>query len=480
MDNLNRVKNPEMLGKEKTSGTALLPILFFILVYVGTGIIMTIKGVEDPFYQISPVTAIALGVIFAFIIIKGRYNDKFDSFIAGCGGKDMVMMLNIFLCTGAFSTVSSAMGGVDSVVNLALSFVPHQLLIAGVFVISCFISMGTGTSLGTIGALSAIAVDLADKAQLSMPMMLGALVSGSLFGDNLSMISDTTIAATRTQNCELRDKFRMNFLIALPAAVLSIILYSIFGLGDAGTVDLGELEYGVVKTLPYIIVLVLALVGRDVYKVLMLGTAISGIIGMCYGDLTLIGALQNVYDGFAGMLEVFLCSFLMGGLAQMISDAGGVNWLLQKLLKRVHGKRSAEATTFALSFLTNCAIANNTVSIIVAGPTIKKIADKYQLDPRRVASLLDISCCVSDGVIPHGTQIIMAGGMAVSMGFSLSPIEIIPFLWYLELLAVFAIISIFVPYANRLIRKDPWNFELDMAQRKVDAMKAEEAKSTER
>lgn len=474
MENLNNTRSTKILGGEKVSGVALLPILFFILVYVGTGIIMTVKGVEDPFYQISPVTAIALGVIFAFIFIRGKYSDKFDSFLKGCGDKDMVMMLNIFLCTGAFSTVSKAMGGVDSVVNLTLTFIPHEFLIAGIFLIACFVSIGTGTSLGTIGATSAIAIELADKADLSMAMMLGALVSGALFGDNLSMISDTTIAATRTQNCELKDKFRMNFLIALPAAVLAIVLYSVFGMGDAGAVDLGELPYSVVKTVPYVVVLVLALIGMDVYKVLVLGTALSGIIGMFYGDLTLIGVLQNVYDGFAGMLEVFLCSFLMGGLAQLIADGGGINWLLRKLLKRIHGKKSAEATAFGLSFLTNCAIANNTVSIIVAGPTIKKIADQYELDPRRVASLLDISCCVSDGIIPHGTQIIMAGGMAVSMGFSMSPIEIIPFLWYLELLAVFAIASIFIPYANRLIKKDPWNFEYDMPQSKVDALKKAE------
>lgn len=455
------------LEQKRVSGTAVLPILLFVVIYVGVGIYMVIRGVEDPFYQISPVVAIGIGIVFAFFLIKRDFNAQFDSLMMGFGDKNLVMMLAIFLLAGAFSTVSKAMGGVDSVVNLSLSIIPSQFLTVGIFLISCFVSMGTGTSLGTIGALAPITISLAEKAEINFPLILGAMVCGTLFGDNLSVISDTTIAATRTQNCEMRDKFRVNLLIALPAAIVAVILYAVFGSGNAASIDLGDLDYNVVKVLPYLIILALALAGMNVYKVLLLGTVLSGAIGIAYGDMSPIGALQNVYEGFEGMTEVFLCSFLMCGLVKMISDGGGINWILQKCVKFIRGRKSAEFAVAMLAFLTNCAIANNTVSIIITGPVVKKLGSEYRIDPRKSASLIDIFCCISDGLVPHSTQLIMTGGFAAAMGLAVSPLDILPYLWYLVLLGVFGVISIFVPYADHLIKKDHWNFKSDLPESKL-------------
>lgn len=464
------MKDNDMIIKveeENVSGIAMLPILLFVVVYVGVGIYMVMRGVEDPFYQISPVIAIGLGIIFAFFLIRRSFDAQFDSLMEGFGDKNLVMMLAIFLLAGAFSTVSKSMGGVDSVVNLSLSVIPPQFLTAGIYLISCFISMGTGTSLGTIGALAPITISLAEKADINLPLILGAMICGTLFGDNLSVISDTTIAATRTQNVEMRDKFRVNLLIALPPAVITLILFAVFGYGNAEAISLGELDYSVVKVLPYILILVLALAGMNVYKVLLLGTVVSGAIGIAYGDLTPIGVLQNTYDGFTGMTEVFLCSFLMCGLVKMIADGGGINWVLKKCVTFIRGKKTAEFAIAMLAFITNCAIANNTVSIIITGPVVKKLGAEYKVDPRKSASLIDIFCCISDGLVPHSTQLIMTGGFAAAMGFAVSPLDILPYLWYLILLGVFGVISVFLPYSDHLIKKDPWNFEYDVPESKL-------------
>ncbi|MDR7869546.1 MAG: Na+/H+ antiporter NhaC family protein [Tissierellaceae bacterium] len=453
------------LNKDKGNGLALLPFLIFIVVYMGTGLILQSQGVEMAFYQLPAPIAAMVAIIFAFITFKGSMDEKFDSFIKGCGDENIIIMCIIYILAGAFSTISGAMGGVDSTVNFALSIIPPQFITAGIFIIACFISVSTGTSVGTIVAVGPIAVGLADKAGLDLALVVASLIGGSMFGDNMSVISDTTIAATRTQNCEMRDKFRMNIMMAAPAALLTVILLLIFG-KPVNIVEAETYSYNIVKMLPYILVLVTALLGVNVFVVLTSGILASGIIGIVYGDFGLLQLGQLTYEGFIGMFEIFILSILIGGLANMVNKAGGIQWLLTKVRSMIKGRKSAEIGIAALVSLTDAATANNTVAIIIDGPIAKEISTEYKVDPRRSASLLDSFSCIMQGLIPYGAQILMAIGLTNG---ALSPIDVIPLLWYQLLLAVLAIVSIFVPFTDGMIKKDPWNYEHDMPESKVAA-----------
>lgn len=451
------------LNKQKGNGFALLPFIIFIAVYMGTGLILQFQGVEMAFYQLPAPIAALVAIIFAFAMFKGTMDEKFDSFIKGCGDENIIIMCIIYILAGAFSGVSGAMGGVDSTVNFALSIIPPQFITAGIFVIACFISISTGTSVGTIVAVGPIAVGLADRAGLSLALVIAALIGGSMFGDNMSVISDTTIAATRTQNCEMRDKFKMNILMAAPAAVLTVILLLIFG-KPVNVVAAEEYSYNIIKMLPYILVLATALMGVNVFVVLTSGILSSGIIGIAYADFGLLQFGQEIYNGFIGMFEIFILSILIGGLANMVNKAGGIDWLLTKIRSMIKGRKSAEIGIAALVALTDAATANNTVAIIIDGPIAKEISTEYKVDPRRSASLLDSFSCIMQGLIPYGAQVLMAIGLTNG---ALSPIDVIPLLWYQLLLAGFAIVSIFVPFTDGMIKKDPWNWEHDKPMSKV-------------
>ncbi|WFA08607.1 Na+/H+ antiporter NhaC family protein [Tissierella sp. Yu-01] len=455
MENLNK----------KSSGKALVPFLIFIIVYMGTGLVLQAQGVEMAFYQLPAPVAALVAIIFAFIVFKGSIDEKFNTFIKGCGDENIIIMCIIYILAGAFSTVSGAMGAVGSTVNFALSLIPAQFITPGIFIISCFISLSTGTSVGTIVAVGPIAVGLAEKGGLSMPLVIAALVGGAMFGDNLSVISDTTISATRTQNVEMRDKFRLNILMALPAAVLTVILLIIFG-KPIEAVGYGDISFNIVKMLPYILVLVTALMGVNVFVVLTAGILSSGIIGMLFGDFTLLVLGQQIYNGFTGMFEIFLLSILIGGLAKMVADEGGIQWLLNKIRGMITGRKSAEIGIAALVSLTDVATANNTVAIIIDGPIAKEICNEYKVDPRRSASLLDSFSCVMQGLIPYGAQMLIAVGFTNGV---VSPFQVMPLLWYQFLLGLFAIVSIYIPFTDGVIRKDPWNFEHDMPESKVSA-----------
>ena len=282
------------------------------------------------FYQLPAPIAAMVAIIFAFIMFKGTMDEKFDTFVRGAGDENIIIMCIIFILAGAFSTVSGAMGGVESTVNFALSIIPPQYITAGIFIISCFISLATGTSVGTVVAVGPIAVGLAESAGLNYPLVIASLLGGAMFGDNLSVISDTTIAATRTQNCDMRDKFRMNFKMALPAALLTVVLLLIFG-KPVNVVEAREYSYNIIKILPYILVLVTALVGVNVFVVLTIGILTSGIIGMLFGDFGLLQFGQEVYNGFTGMFEIFLLSMLIGGLSAMVNKEGGIQWIIVKV-----------------------------------------------------------------------------------------------------------------------------------------------------
>ena len=446
--------------KIKPSGKALIPFAVFIFLYLGVGIILEASGTEMAFYQLPAPVAIIVGVVVAFIIFKGSIEEKFSQFAKGCGNENILIMCFIYLFAGAFATVAKSMGGVDSTVNLGLSFIPAQYITAGLFVISAFISVATGTSMGTISTVAPIAIATAEKAGLNMTLIVAAIIGGAMFGDNLSVISDTTIAATRTQNCELKDKFKVNFYIALPAAVLTFVLLIVFGKPET-IVPIQKLDYNLVKVIPYILVLGLAISGFNVFLTLGVGTVVAGIVGIAYGDLTPLTFAQNIYAGFTGMNEIFLLSMFTGGLAHMVTQHGGLQWILEKIQSVVKSEKSAQIGISAIAAAADMAVANNTVAIIITGPIAKELSKKYKVDPRKSASLLDIWTCIFQGFIPYGAQILLAGSLTAG---AVSPLALFPFLWYQQLLAVFTLISMFIPYADGLIKKKPWNWELDKAE----------------
>ena len=454
----------------KGNGWALLPFLIFVAIYLGAGMILQHQGVEMAFYQFPSVTAMFIALLVAFCMTKGSINDRFRIFAKGAANEDVLTMLMIYLLAGAFSTVAAAMGGRDATVNLGLSLIPVQFLAAGMFVISAFMGTATGTSMGTIGAIVPIAVGIAEKSGVSVPLMLGACVGGAMFGDNLSMISDTTIASTRSQGCEMRDKFRVNFMIALPAAVLTIIVLLVVGRPDVVT-NMDALEYSIVKVIPYLLVLLLALLGMNVFLVLTIGIFSAGIIGMATGSLTLFDFAQNIYNGFTGMNEVFFLTLFCGGMSQLITHNGGITWLINKLRGIMKGNKSAQVGIAALVSLSDCATANNTVAIVLSGPMAKDISRAYKVDPRRTASLLDVFSCVFQGIIPYGAQLLLAASLTTGLGIEMNPTGIIPNLWYCWVLAAVAILSIFIPFADSVCRSDPWNWEHDCPESAVTAKK---------
>lgn len=467
---------------KKGNGLALIPFLVFVVIYLGAGLVLQSQGVEMAFYQFPSVTAMFIALLVAFAMTKGGINERFKIFAKGAANEDVLTMLMIYLLAGAFSGVAAAMGGRDATVNMGLSLIPVQFLAAGVFIISAFMGTATGTSMGTIGAIVPIAVGVADKGGLSIPLMVGACVGGAMFGDNLSMISDTTIAATRSQGCEMKDKFRVNLFIALPAAIITIVVLLFVGRPDVMP-EMGVLEYSIVKVIPYLLVLILALVGMNVFLVLTLGIFIAGIVGIVTGSLDIFGFAQNVWSGFTGMNEVFFLTLFCGGMSEMVTHNGGITWLIQKLRAIMKGNKSAQVGISALVSLADCATANNTVAIVLSGSMARDISHEYKVDPRRTASLLDVFSCVLQGMIPYGAQLLTAAALTSSYGIAMAPTDIIPNLWYCWILAVVGIASIYIPFADGVCRKDPWNWEYDVAESGVEAKKAlmaaEEKKSAQ-
>ena len=456
---------------KKPNGLALIPFVIFIVIYLGAGLIYQSKGVDMAFYQFPSVTAMFIAVLVAFLMGKGSINEKFAVFSRGAANIDVLTMLMIYLLAGAFSSVAAAMGGRDATINLGLSVIPVRFLAAGVLIIYAFMGTATGTSMGTIGAIVPIAVGVADKGGLSIPLFLGACVGGAMFGDNLSMISDTTIAATRTQGCEMKDKFRVNFFIACPAAIVTLILLIIFGRPEQLT-EIGQLEYSFIKVIPYLLVLVLALMGMNVFLCLVIGIAAAGIVGLATASIDVAGYAQAIWSGFTSMNEVFFLSLFCGGISEIIAHNGGITWLVQKLGLMMKGNKSAQLGIAALVSLADCATANNTVAIIVSGSMAKDMSHEFKVDPRRTASLLDVFSCVFQGIIPYGAQLLSAAALTTAYGVAMNTVDIIPNLWYCWILAVFGIASIFIPFADGITKKDPWNWEYNCAESGVEAKKA--------
>lgn len=438
-----------MENKAKPSFVGLIPFLIFVAIYLGTGVVLQMKGVGMAFYQLPAPVAVFVGIIAAFILFKGTIMEKFDTFLEGCGHQDIITMCIIYLLAGAFAGVSKAMGGVDATVNMGLTYIPAHYIAVGLFIIASFISTATGTSVGAIVSITPIAVGLAEKSGVPLPLILAAVMGGAMFGDNLSVISDTTIAATKTQGVEMRDKFRVNLYIAAPAAIITVILLLVFGKPDH-VPHIEVLAYNFLKVLPYLVVLILAITGINVFVVLTSGIFLSGIIGLAHGDFTLLSLTNEIYNGFLGMNEIFLLSLLTGGLATMSTKAGGIQWLIEQIQKIIVGKKSAKIGVGLLVAVTDMAVANNTVAIIINGSIAKKICQKYNVDLRESAAILDIFSCIFQGLIPYGAQ------MLILLGFTagkVSPLDIIPLLWYQLLLFIFTVVFIFFSINEKIIAK---------------------------
>lgn len=431
---------------KKRNPVALVPLAVFLILFLGSGIYFHLQGKEMAFYQFPSPVAAVIGIIVAFIIGKGSIDEKMKTFVEGVGESNIIIMCMIYLLAGGFSSVAEAMGGIDSTVNFGLSIIPSSLILPGLFVIAAFVSTAMGTSMGTIVAVAPIAVNMAIKAQIPLPVAVGAIVGGAFFGDNLSMISDTTIAATRTQGCKMRDKFIMNFKIALPAAIITVIIMVIFGInGDIPK----DLSYSLIKIVPYLSVLILALLGVNVFLVLIIGTIMSGAIGLADGSFTFIEFTQHIYAGYEGMGEIFVLSLLIGGLANLIAKEGGIDYLINVISSKIKSKKGAELGIAALVSVADICTANNTVAIVLTGSMAKQIADEHGIDPRRSASILDIFTCVWQGIIPYGAQMLMAGSIA-----KLSPVEIIPYLYYPYILAIVTLIAIATGFPKIKDKKD--------------------------
>ena len=378
-----------MIEQNKNWGLkSFIPLLTFLAVYLGAGVVFSLMGTENPFKQISREFAVLCGLTTVILLSRSRKNIdlNIDLVAKHCGEPGVMLMIMIFALAGAFSGAAEAMGGTEAAVNFGLSIIPRQFVFAGVFVISSALGLATGTSMGTIAAIGPIALGIAEEADLSVGVAIAAVIGGGMFGDNLSVISDTTIAATRGAGCKMNDKFKMNGLIALPAALIAIVIYCLVGSGGELA---GAYEYSLIKILPYIVVLVTALIGLNVVLVLLLGTIVAGVIGFATGSLTLATYSAGITDGISGMASIIIVTIILRGLTGIAKEYGGIDWLVEKMGKHMHTRRSAEYGMCLLTGLVDMSMGNNTMAILVSAPLAMRFARKFNISRKRVASLHD-------------------------------------------------------------------------------------------
>ena len=422
---------------------ALSPLAVFILLYLVTSII------AGDFYKVPITVAFLLSSIYAVIVCGGipmrggmPITERISIFSRGASMGNMMLMLWIFVLAGAFANTAKVMGSIDATVNLTLSVLPGNMIFAGLFLAACFVSVSVGTSVGTIVALTPIAAGVAQSTGMSVPMLTAVIVGGSFFGDNLSFISDTTIAATSTQGCKLSDKFRVNSFLVMPVALALLIIYGIIGSGIQSPQDVADVS--LIKVLPYIVVLITAICGMNVMAVLTIGIMLTGGIGIIDGTFDVFGWFAAMGDGITGMGELIIITMMAGGMLELIKANGGIDMVISLITKHIKTKRSAELSIAALVGMVNVCTANNTVAIITTGGIAKQIGDRFGIDNRKCASILDtISCCVQ-GVIPYGAQMLMAAGLA-----AVNPVSIIPYLYYPYLLGIVTILAIIIRYPRR-------------------------------
>ena len=416
---------------------ALSPLGVFIVLYLVTSII------AGDFYKVPITVAFMMTSIYAIIIHNGHpLKERINTFSKGAAAGQMMLMIWIFILAGAFAHSAKMMGSIDATVNLTLSSLPPQMLLAGLFIAACFISISIGTSVGTIVALTPISAGVAQQTGTDVALMTAVVVGGSFFGDNLSFISDTTIVATSTQGCRLADKFRVNSFIVVPVAFVILIVYFVMGADLQAPQEIGTVEW--VKVIPYLVVLVTAILGMNVMAVLTLGILLTGGIGLMTGSFDIFGWFQAMGDGILGMGELIIITMMAGGMLELIKQQGGIDFIIDRMTRHVHGKRGAELSIGALVSLVDVCTANNTVAIITVGGIAKQIGDRYGVDNKKAASILDTYSCFVQGLIPYGAQLLMAAGLA-----SLNPINIVPYLYYPFAIGIAATASILLRYPRR-------------------------------
>lgn len=411
--------------------SALLPFFVFVVIFAGAGII------SKDFYSMPAYVAFLIALFVAFLQNrKIPFDEKLKIVAKGAGDVNIITMVLIFLVAGAFSGIVKAAGGADSTVFFGLSILPPNLMVVGLFVIGCFISISMGTSMGTISALAPIAMGISEQTGFPIAICIGATVCGAMFGDNLSMISDTTIAAVRTQGCEMKDKFKQNFFIVLPAAIITIIIFLVETRGLECVSK--TYDYNFVEVIPYLVVLIGALIGFNVFAVLFAGIILSMIVGIANGSFTFLESFGVIGEGMTGLFEISIISIIVACIVSLIKENGGIQLIIDGIKKSVNGKKGAELGIALLVFLVDLCTANNTVAIVMAGPVAKEIGDEFEVDNKRVASILDIFASVGQGLIPYGAQLLTAAALV-----GISPLNIMPHLYYPILMAISAIIFIF-------------------------------------
>ena len=425
------------MTQHKKSIAAISPLLVFICLYLLTSLI-----VQD-FYKVPITVAFLVASVYAVWTTPGiPLEKKVGIYSRGAGSPNIMLMIWIFVLAGAFAASAQEMGAIDAAVNLSLQLLPDNLLLGGIFLAACFISMSIGTSVGTIVALTPLAAGIARETESSLPLLVAIVVGGAFFGDNLSFISDTTITATRTQGCELKDKFKVNSQIVMPAAVVAFMLYIFMGVHIHAPQQIPDVDW--MKVIPYVVVLVTAIMGLNVMAVLVLGLALSGVIGIFTGMYDWFGWFAAMGKGITGMGELIIITLMAGGMMEIIRHNGGIDYILNALTRHIHTKRGAELSIAALVCLINLCTANNTVAIITAGPLANDIATRFGVDRRKSASILDTFSCFTQGLIPYGAQLLMAAGLA-----SVSPVAILPHLYYPFIMGACALLSILFRYPRK-------------------------------
>lgn len=429
--------NEEIIPKPVSGWLALSPLFVFLCLYLVTSIIV------NDFYKVPITVAFLVASCYAIATMRGlKLEQRIYEFSVGASNKNIMLMVWIFILAGAFAQSAKQMGAIDATVNLTLHILPDNLLIAGIFLAACFISLSIGTSVGTIVALTPVATGLAMKTGIDLPFMVAVVVGGSFFGDNLSFISDTTIASTKTQGCVMRDKFRVNSMIVVPAAIVVLAIYVVQGLAVTAPPQVQEIEW--IKVIPYFIVLGTAITGINVMLVLTFGILSTAIIGIATGSFGVFDWFAAMGNGITGMGELIIITLLAGGMLEIIRYNGGIDFIIGKLTRHVSGKRGAEFSIAALVSIANLCTANNTIAIITTGPIAKDIATRFHLDRRKTASILDTFSCFIQGIIPYGAQMLMAAGLA-----SISPISIVANLYYPFTMGTFALMAILFRYPKR-------------------------------
>lgn len=416
---------------------ALSPLMVFLCLYLATSIIM------NDFYKVPLTVAFLISSVYAICITKGLpLNERLMQYSRGASNSNIMIMIWIFILAGGFAQTAKDIGAIDATVNLTLMCLPNNLLLGGIFIAACFISMSVGTSVGTIVALVPVVAGIADKTEINLAFLTAIVVGGAFFGDNLSMISDTTIAATRTQGCAMKDKFRVNLMIALPAAIIVLLFYIFKGFDLSVSHEIQSVEW--IKVIPYLIVLGTSIMGINVSLVLVLGILSTGIIGLLTGTITIFDWFSSMGNGILGMGELIIVTLMAGGMLELVKYNGGVDYIIHQLTKRVSYKRGGELGIAALVSIANLCTANNTIAIITVGPLAHDIAERFGIDKRKSASILDTFSCVVQGMIPYGAQLLLAAKLT-----EVSPIFIIKYLYYPMILFVVALLCILLRLPKR-------------------------------